>query len=470
MTTGRRQFIKAAALSGLGVAAGTRALAALPFAAKEKIRETLPRPAFPQMEWQDAEVGVIFSFDISVATGNIRGDNQTRETFNPKDYNPRALDTDQWVRAARDAGAGYAVFTATHFGGFLQWQSDLYPYGLKQAGWKKGRGDIVADFVKSCDKYGVKPGLYLSTHRNAYQHVDAHFADWGKGKGTAAQHRYNTLCEKMTEELCSRYGRQLEIWYDAGVKTPAEGGPDVLPVFEKWQPHGIFYSSSQRSDTRWVGNERGFAEYPCWATMPGGAISHNSPTWKGILGKGDPDGTVWSPAMTDTPLRGADGIHSWFWKPGQERGVYSLEQLMTIHEQSVGRNTNMVLGIVINPDGLVPRGDALRLAEFGESVKRMYSRPAATTKGEGRRLAIALDTPAALTRYVLQEDIQFGERVRAYRLKGRNPDGSWAELDTGSCIGHKRIGRIAHPGKYAGVVLEIEDSRDVPQIREFSLY
>lgn len=431
---------------------------------------TIARPSFSQMEWQDAELGVIFHFDISVATGNIRGDNQTRDTFDPKGYDPRALDTDQWVRAARDAGAGYAIFTATHFGGFLQWQSDLYPYGLKQAAWKNGRGDIVGDFVRSCYKYRVKPGLYLSTHRNAYQHVDAHFVDWGKGKGTAAQRKYNTLCEKMTEELCSRYGRLLQIWYDAGVKTPAEGGPDVLRVFERWQPHGIFYSSTQRSDTRWVGNESGFANYPCWATMPGGVISHNSPTWKDILGKGDPDGMVWSPAMTDIPLRGANGIHSWFWKPGQETGVYSLEQLMKIHEQSVGRNTNMVVGVVINPDGLVPEGDAVRLGEFGERVRKMYSRPVATAKGAGSRLAIDLKGPVALSRYVVQEDIEYGERVRAYRLKGRSADGRWTDLDQGSCIGHKRIGRIATPSKYTAVALEVEDSTDVPQIRQLSLY
>ena len=277
-------------------------------------------PTFPQIEWQDSEFGIIFHFDISVATNNIRGDNAVKETFDPKEYNPAKLDTDQWVRAAKEAGATYAVFTATHFGGFLQWQSDLYPYGLKQAKWRNGKGDIVADFVKSCYKYNIKPGLYLSTHRNAFWEVDNHYVDWGKGKGTDKQKEFNRICEKMTEELCSRYGRLLEIWFDAGVKTPSEGGPDVLPIFEKYQPNGLFYNSSQRSDFRWVGNEGGFADYPCWATMPGDAYSHNAASWRNILGKGDPDGKVWSPAMVDFTLRGANGIHSWFWKPNQENG------------------------------------------------------------------------------------------------------------------------------------------------------
>ena len=40
----------------------------------------------------------------------------------------------------------------------------------------------------------------------------------------------------------------VQIWHDAGVKTPEEGDPDVLPIFEKYQPDAVFYHSRQRSD------------------------------------------------------------------------------------------------------------------------------------------------------------------------------------------------------------------------------
>ena len=48
----------------------------------------------------------------------------------PKLYNPAKLDTDQWMEAAKAYGAKYVVLVAKHGSGFLQWQSDLYPYGL----------------------------------------------------------------------------------------------------------------------------------------------------------------------------------------------------------------------------------------------------------------------------------------------------------------------------------------------------
>ena len=70
-------------------------------------------------------------------------------------------------------------------------------------------------------------------------------------------------------------------------------------------------------------------------------------------------------------LRGTNGVHGWFWRAGpeHENGIYSLPQLMKIHKQSVGRNGNLILGEVINSDGLVPDADAERLEKFGDFLE-----------------------------------------------------------------------------------------------------
>jgi len=125
----------------------------------------LPKPTPAQLAWQDCEIGLVYHFDMPIAAGNFAGNNTARQVFDTRLYNPEKLDTDQWIEAAKAAGAKYAVFTATHFNGFMQWQSDLYPYGVKQAAWRDGKGDVVADFVASCRKAGIKPGIYFSTHR-----------------------------------------------------------------------------------------------------------------------------------------------------------------------------------------------------------------------------------------------------------------------------------------------------------------
>jgi len=423
------------------------------------------------MAWQDCEVGLLYSFDLAIAAKRFARNNTVRERLDPKLYNPTKLDTDQWIEAAKAAGAKYAVFTATHFNGFLQWQSDLYPYGLKQTAWRGGKGDVVGDFVESCRKADIQPGIYFSTHRNVYWQVWGHYVDWGKGTGTDRQAKFNRVAEKMTEEMCSRYGPLVQIWYDAGVKTPQQGGPDVLPIFEKHQPNSVFYHSVQRSDCRWIGNEVGRAGYPCWATMPGrgGSVSHNHPTWKRSLAKGDPEGTYWSPGMVDVPLRGAKGVHNWFWKPDQDHAAHSTDRLVKMYYESVGRNCNFIIGEVVTSDGLVPASDIQRLAEFGKEIRRRFGKPVAQTAGAGSTVELNLPEPKRIDHVVIMEQIARGERIRRYEVEGLVAGNRWQTLCQGQSVGHKRIQRF-DAVEVATVRLKTTESVATPQIRQLAVH
>ena len=132
----RRDFVKNSATLLTGAAWGASALPG----AEHGVARRIVLPTAGQRAWQDCEVGVLYSFDLAIAAGDTTENNGSRKVWDPKLYQPRKLDTDQWLAAAKAAGAGYAVFTATHFNGFMQWQSDLYPYGLKQTSWRGGQG------------------------------------------------------------------------------------------------------------------------------------------------------------------------------------------------------------------------------------------------------------------------------------------------------------------------------------------
>ncbi len=128
----------------------------------------LPLPTTEQAAWQDLELGLFYHFDISVFTdGNEEGDWPRQGHLDPSLYNPAKLNTDQWLEAAKAMGAGYTVFVAKHCTGFISWQSDAYPYGVRQSKWRDGKGDVVADYVASCRKYGIQPGIYCSMPANA---------------------------------------------------------------------------------------------------------------------------------------------------------------------------------------------------------------------------------------------------------------------------------------------------------------
>jgi alpha-L-fucosidase len=466
----RRRFMRTALHTGAGLSleyGATPALAEM----LAKANAPIPTPTDAQLTWQHCEIGVIFHLDMPLVAGDFTPNNAVKKTFDPQLYNPTQLDTDQWVAAAKSAGAKYAIFTATHFNGFMQWQSDLYAYGLKQARWRDGKGDIVKDFVNSCHKADILPGLYFSTHRNVYQSVWGHYVDWGKGKGTEKQKEFNHIAEKMTEELCSRYGPLVQIWYDAGVKLPHEGGPNVIPIFEKHQPNSVFYNSSKRSDHRWIGNEAGHAGDPCWATMPGkerGAISHNSGTWRTYLHGGDPEGTEWSPGMVDIVLRGK-GNHDWFWRPGKDHTVHTVDELMRMYDTSVGRNCNLVIGVVVDNQGLVPASDVKRLGEFGNELKQRFGKPIAQTQGRGNTIELALQSPHMIDHVVIQEQIKYGERIRKYRIEGLTPGKQWQELAKGQSVGHKRI-QPFKPVNLSRVRLVVTQSRAEPRVRSFACY
>ncbi len=428
----------------------------------------LPLPTPAQLAWQDCEIGLVYHFDMPIAAGNFSGNNTARQVFDTRLYNPTKLDTDQWLEAAKAVGAKYAVFTATHFNGFMQWQSDLYPYGVKQAAWRGGKGDVVADFVASCRKADILPGIYFSTHRNVSQTVWGHYVDWGKGRGTEKQAAYNRIAQGQLEELCSRYGELVQIWFDAGTKLPHEGGPDSLPIFEKHQPDSVFYHSSRRSDHRWVGNEAGRVPYPCWVTMPraeDGSIGHNCKEWKRYLATGHPSGTVWSPGMADAPLRN----HNWFWKPNQDKSVRSVSQLMGMYGSSVGHNCNLLLGEVITSEGLVPEHDIGRLAEFGKEVQRRFGKSVAETTGTGNTIELELPKPGRIDHMIAMEDIASGERIRQYALEGLVPGGTWQPLCSGQCVGHKRI-QSFDPVEVAAVRLRIAEAKATPQLRRLAVF
>ncbi len=464
----RRTFFKNSGLLLAGAALSPRVAPADDVADDVFDTPRLPLPTPAQVTWQDCEVGLVYHFDMPVAAGVHTGNNTSRKIFDTQRYNPTKLDTDQWIEAAKVAGAKYAVFTATHFNGFMQWQSDLYPYGVKQARWRGGKADVVGDFVDSCHKAGIKPGIYFSTHRNVYQSVWGYYVDWGRGRGTQMQEAYNRIAEKQLEELCSRYGKLVQIWFDAGTKLPHEGGPDMLPIFAKHQPDSVFYHSSRRSDHRWIGNERGFAKYPCWATMPmgeGGAIGHNCKAWKRVLNSGDPDGAIWSPGMVDTPLRN----HNWFWAPGQDNRVSSLDLLMKQYNQSVGRNCNLLLGEVVTSEGLVPEHDIKRLAEFGKEVQRRFGNPIAETAGKGNLIELRLPRPQRINHMIAMEDITQGERVRQYSLEGLVTGGKWQVLCEGQCIAHKRIESF-EATEVAAIRLCIKQSSATPHIKRLAAF
>jgi alpha-L-fucosidase len=437
--------------------------------------EVLPKPNAAQLAWQRAEMGAVFHYDLHVFDEkkyeqNGTSSNRTNPVSDYQVFSPSKLDTDQWVKAVKNAGFKFAILTATHETGFALYQSDVNPYSLKALNWRYGKADIVRDFVNSCRKYGIKPGIYLGIRWNSFFGVHDFKVN---GEGDFQKNRqayYNKMVEGMVTEICTNYGELFEIWFDGGASHPNLGAPDVLPIVKKYQPNTIFYHNHQLAEVRWGGSESGTVPYPCWATFPR-PFSHSGDTTEDIielLKHGDPKGKHWMPAMSDAPLRGYNGRHEWFWEPNDEAHIFPLENLMEMYYKSVGRNSTLIMGLTPDTSGLLPEPDVKRLKEWGDEIEKHFSNPFSTTKGNGKVLILGLRKETKVNHLILQENIAEGERVRSYKIEALI-DEKWQEVAAGTSIGHKRIQQIKSV-KTSALKLTVLKSTAEPMISNFSVF
>ena len=135
------------------------------------------------------------------------------EEFDPVDYDPRA-----WAKAARAAGARYAVLTAKHHDGFCLFDSALTEF--KSTNTKCGR-DLVREFLDAFRAEGLKVGLYYSLldwdHEDYPHYGDAHHpmrdnpAYGNEGRDFS---RYLDYLHGQVRELCTNYGKIDILWFD----------------------------------------------------------------------------------------------------------------------------------------------------------------------------------------------------------------------------------------------------------------
>ena len=439
-------------------------------------QQSIPIPTQAQLQWQNAELAALVCWDLHAHDGEFYVQSQARitpvEDYNI--FNPQKYDTDQWIKTLKEAGFKMAILTVSHETGFFHHQSDATPYNMKALKWQDGKGDVLRDFKASCEKYGILPGVYIGTRWNAFYGVYDFKVNGNNQFAENRQQYYNNMVEKIVEEIFSNYGDWAMVWFDGGAHGPEQGGPDVLSVFEKYQPNCLFYHNLQRADMRWGGSETGTVPYPSWGTFPYPSTGAGESAKKEIhannfqlLKTGDPNGEYYMPAMSDAPLRGHGG-HDWFWEPEREHTIYPLENLVEMYYNSVGHNTTLILGVTPNPDGLIPEADAKRLKEFGHEIKNLFSNPVASTSGTGKIINLDFSELKTVNQLVLMEDIAQGERVKEFILEGKTADG-WNEIFSGTCIGHKYIHRF-NTMKLSALRLKISESVGTPQIKDFTVY
>ncbi|MEN6304213.1 MAG: alpha-L-fucosidase, partial [Armatimonadia bacterium] len=156
--------------------------------------------------WEALGYGMFIHFGMSTFVGQELPSGSEPSSL----YAPTALDVDQWIRVACDAGMKYAVLTTKHVSGHCLWPSDHTDYHVGTSG---NQTDVVEAFVTACAKHGVMPGFYYCTWDN---HHRLGSVTWSEAplERTFTTARYRDFQMAQIEELLTRYGPVGEMWVD----------------------------------------------------------------------------------------------------------------------------------------------------------------------------------------------------------------------------------------------------------------
>ncbi len=396
-------------------------LALLLSACEEKPYGALPSPS--QIAWQDMEMNMFCHFGPNTFTGLEWGEGTEAEDI----FNPTALDCRQWVRTAKAAGFKGIIITAKHHDGFCLWPSPASTHTVRESSWRNGQGDVLKELSEACAEEGIKFGVYISP----WDRNDPHY-------GTPEYN--NVFVQTLESVLGGTYGPVFEQWFDGANGEGPNGKKQVYdwPLFNgtvfKHQPQAVIFSDVGPG-CRWVGNEEGHAGRTNWGTLniEGFTPGQGGPSQQS-LNEGDCFGSHWVPAETDVSIR-----PGWFWRESENDKVKSVNQLLKIYYESVGRNSLLLLNVPPDTRGRLHEVDSTRLMEFRAALDQIFAQDLAVSqKRKGQVWTVKVNSEKPFNRVVLTEDIAKGQRVVSFMIEARTAEG-WERLAEESTIGHKRI-------------------------------
>ena len=452
-----------------------------------------PVPSPQQLAWQQMEFYMFVHFNMNTFTNQEWGYGDEPATS----FNPTQLDPRQWARVAKEAGMTGIILTAKHHDGFCLWPSKYTEYSVKNSPWKNGKGDLIRDLANACEEYGLKMGVYLSP--------------WDRNHAEYGQPEYITYFRNQLRELLTNYGPVFEVWFDG-----ANGGdgyygganetrrvdkqsyydwPGTIEIVRELQPQAIIFSDAG-PDCRWVGNEDGRAAETTWSPLMRDKVYPGMAEYAKEYAQGQPDGTHWVPAETDVSIR-----PGWYYHPNEDDKVKSLDELLDIYYESVGRNTTLLLNFPVDRRGIIHESDVRQLKKLTDQLALDFARDLAagktTTSGKIRggdaaygasnatdgdpdtywatddgvlsgSITIDLDGPKTFNRFLVQEHIALGQRVKRFSLEAE-VNGEWEMIAEQTTIGYKRILRLEDVIA-SRIRLNILDARDSPLISNIELY
>lgn len=318
----------------------------------------------------------------------------------------------------------------------------------------------------------------------------------------------NQLIEILSDDKYGNDGHFKEVWMD-GAKGSGAGYQEY--TFEKWfetiqkyegkdagyESDCMLFGAEAYTTVRWIGNENGYANEQTWSKSKvdykTNKIDSNN---VGGFTAGYEDGNQWTVPESDARI-----TSGWFW--GTKKNTpKSVADLAGMYFNSVGHNSPLLLNIPPNTQGKIDDAILNRVTEFGQNIKDTFKSnlaahgTARATEVRGNDLAfspenvldgqddtywtvedgtitgsLVIDLGEAKTFDVVsvEEAIQFGQRIKQFKVEYSNGDSDWKIFDQGTTIGAKRLCRKGAV-KADKIRITVTTTSAVPMLTEVGVY
>jgi len=340
---------------------GMKAVAGDAVQTNSSLQETAAQKEARLQWWADARFGMFIHWGVySVPAGKWNDYTNFAEWFLEEthmpvsqyekyadQFNPVNFDAEAWVRAAKNAGVKYIVFTSKHHDGFGMYPSQLTDWCISRTPFKR---DPVKELADACKAQGIHFCLYYSI-------MDWHHPDWGNRRawndvaakaGPPDMDRYDAYMKGQLKELLTHYGPIGLLWFDGQWESPwtKERGDDLYRYVRSLQP-GVIVNNRVSKPANTAGG--GFAQ-------PGDMGDYGTPE-QTIPPSGFGPGAYWESCMTMNDHWGYN-LSDHHWK--------SAQTLVRNLIDCASKGGNYLLNVGPTSEGVIPDASLERLQTIGD--------------------------------------------------------------------------------------------------------
>ncbi len=279
----------------------------------------------------------------------------TREEYGKaaRGFYPAYFNAHDWVKAFKDAGAGYICLTTRHHDGFSMWHTRQSDYNIVDA-TPFGR-DILKELADECHAQGIRLHLY-------YSHIDWGRDDYpmgrtgkncGKDKNKEDWPHYYKFMNDQLTELLTNYGPVGAIWFDGWWDHDEDATP-----FD-WQLKEQYELIHRLQPSCLVGNNHHQTPYPGEDIQ----IFERDLPGENKAGLSGQD-------ISRLPLETCETMNGMWGYKVEDQGYKSLPEIVHYLVGAAGKGANLLLNIGPQPSGELPAVALERLKGVGEWMRQ----------------------------------------------------------------------------------------------------